>query len=106
MPFISHSNFLQALGWAVINSLWQMALLWTLYKLFIFICKPGSSLKSKSAFILLCGGTVWFVISFILAYNTPVNNGTLFTWNDISYSLSDRISSILPYASIVYLLLL
>jgi beta-lactamase regulating signal transducer with metallopeptidase domain len=107
MPFISHSNFLQALGWAVINSLWQMALLWMIYKFFVFIIKPGSSLKSKSAFILLIGGTGWFIISFILAYNTPVkNNSTLLTWNDISYSLNDRISSILPYASIAYLVLL
>jgi len=107
MPFISHSNFLQALGWAVINSLWQMALLWMFYKLFVFIGKAGSSLKSKSAFILLIGGTGWFIISFILAYNTPVkNNSTLFTWNDISYSLNDRISSVLPYASIAYLVLL
>jgi bla regulator protein blaR1 len=107
MPFISHSNFLQALGWAVINSLWQMALLWMFYKLFVFIGKPGSSLRSKSAFILLIGGTGWFIISFILAYTTPVkNNSTLFTWNDISYSLNDRISSFLPYASIAYLVLL
>ena len=106
MPFISHSNFLQALGWAVINSLWQMALVWLLYKLFVFVIKPGSSLKSKSAFIFLTGGTVWFIISFILAYNAPANNTSLFTWNGIRYSLNDSISVILPYASILYLLLL
>lgn len=106
MPFISHSNFLQALGWAVINSLWQMALVWLLYKLFVFVIKPGSSLKSKSAFIFLTGGTVWFIISFILAYNAPINNTSLFTWNGIRYSLNDSISVILPYASILYLLLL
>ncbi len=26
------TNFLQSLGWAVLNSLWQMALLWVAYQ--------------------------------------------------------------------------
>lgn len=105
MPFISQSNFLQALGWAVVNSLWQMALLWLVYKLFITIAKPGSALKSKSAFIVLLTGTAWSVFSFIKAFISPATE-TLFTWNNISYSLNDTLTSILPFASILYLLLL
>ena len=105
MPFISQSNFLQALGWAVVNSLWQMALLWLIYKFFITIAKPGSALKSKSAFIVLLTGTAWSVFSFIKAFISP-STETLFTWNNISYSLNDTLTSILPFASILYLLLL
>jgi bla regulator protein blaR1 len=105
MPFISQSNFLQALGWAVVNSLWQMALLWLIYKFFSIIAKPGSALKSKSAFIVLLAGTAWFIFSFIKAFISPATE-TLFTRNNISYSLNDTLTSILPFASILYLLLL
>jgi beta-lactamase regulating signal transducer with metallopeptidase domain len=106
MPFISQSNFLQALGWAVFNSLWQMALLWLIYKVFILICRPGSSLKTKAAFTLLISGTVWFIINFILAFNTPVTNHRLFTWEGSGYSVNNTLQSLLPYASIIYLMLL
>jgi bla regulator protein BlaR1 len=105
MPFISQSNFLQSLGWAVVNSLWQMALLWMLYKLFVWIIKPQSTLKSKAAFTLLLSGTGWFAFTFIGAFISP-STETLFTWENVSYSLNDKLSIILPYASVVYLLLL
>lgn len=105
MPFISQSNFLQALGWAVVNSLWQMALLWMLYKLFVHAIKPGSTLKSKSAFILLLTGTGWFLFTFFNSILSPVGDA-LFTWNNISYTINDKLAQVLPYASVIYLLLL
>jgi beta-lactamase regulating signal transducer with metallopeptidase domain len=82
-----------------------MALLWLIYKFFIIIAKPGSALKSRSAFIVLLAGTAWSVFSFIKAFISPATE-TLFTWNNISYSLNDTLTSILPFASILYLLLL
>ena len=106
MPFISQSNFLQALGWAVINSLWQMALLWIVYKFFVFVFKPGSSLKAKSAFITLVAGTVWFFISFFIAFNSPGAATSVFSAGGIDYTFNDSISAILPFASVIYLLLL
>ena len=106
MPFISQSNFLQALGWAVINSLWQMALLWMVYKFFVFVFKPGSSLKAKSAFITLLVGTVWFFISFFIAFNSSEAATSVFSAGGIDYTFNDSISEILPFASVIYLLLL
>ena len=106
MPFISQSNFLQALGWAVINSLWQMALLWMVYKFFVLVFKPGSSLKAKSAFITLVAGTVWFFISFFIAFNSPDAATSVFSAGGIGYTFNDSISAILPFASVIYLLLL
>ena len=106
MPFISQSNFLQALGWAVINSLWQMALLWIVYKFFVLVFKPGSSLKAKSAFITLVAGTVWFFISFFIAFNSPHTATSVFSAGGINYTFNDSISAILPFASVIYLLLL
>jgi beta-lactamase regulating signal transducer with metallopeptidase domain len=106
MPFISQSGFLNALGWAVINSIWQMALIWLFYKLFVLFFKPGSALKAKSSFILLVAGSVWTGISFITAFRSPTTSSTLFTINGTSYSFNDSISTFLPYASIIYLSLL
>ncbi len=106
MPFISQSDFLNALGWAVINSIWQMALIWLFYKFFVSLFKPGSDLKAKSAFIVLVAGSVWTGISFITAFRSPTTSSTLFTINGTSYSFNDTISTFLPYASIIYLSLL
>lgn len=106
MPFISQSGFLNALGWAVINSIWQMALLWLLYKFFVVVFKPSSGLKAKSAFIFLVAGSCWSVISFIIAFRLPVTSSTLFSINGIGYTFNDSITAFLPFASIIYLLLL
>ena len=54
---IGQSNFLQALGWAVLNSLWQMAFLWVVYQLITATFKrTGASRKSLLATILLFTG--------------------------------------------------
>jgi beta-lactamase regulating signal transducer with metallopeptidase domain len=105
MPFISQSNFLQALGWAVANSLWQMALLWLIYRIFLFTFRPVSSLKSKSAFVMLLSGTGWFLFTFIksLVFSGAVKG---FKFIGTGYSLNDQLSALLPYTSVIYLVLL
>jgi hypothetical protein len=47
MGAINQSNFLQALGWAVLNSLWQMALLWVVYQLITAVFKTVRSSQKK-----------------------------------------------------------
>ena len=62
---IGQSNFLQALGWAVLNSLWQMAFLWVVYQLVTAVFKvKKSSQKGNLATGLLFGGFAWFVFTF------------------------------------------
>ena len=69
MNAIGQSNFLQALGWAVLNSLWQMAILWVLYQLITGIArKTNSSNKSILAAGLLIAGFSWFVFTFFSIY--------------------------------------
>ena len=47
MTAISQSDFMQALGWAVLNSLWQMALLWVLFQgIIIFLKIKRQSFKT------------------------------------------------------------
>ncbi len=62
---IGQSNFLQALGWAVLNSLWQMALLWVVYQLATALFRINkSSQKGFLATALLFSGFAWFVFTF------------------------------------------
>jgi bla regulator protein blaR1 len=66
MGAINQSNFLQALGWAVLNSLWQMALLWVVYQLITTVFKTArSSQKSLLASLLAIAGFTWFLLTLV-----------------------------------------
>ncbi len=66
MAAISQSDFMQALGWALLNSLWQMALLWLVFHVITTSFKfEKPSHKSALATSLLLSGFAWFVFTFI-----------------------------------------
>lgn len=102
------TNFLQALGWAVLNSLWQMALLWIIYQVLTSLFKAAKpSAKTALAGSLLMIGFAWFVYTFFLVFTTNdpvtiVTGGMLHTEADVA----SRFNSIVPLASVVYLVLL
>ncbi len=66
MNLLNQSAFLKALGWALLDSIWQMALLWLLY---IVITANGKRLQARQrhsvALLSLSGGTLWFIITLI-----------------------------------------
>ena len=108
MGAFGESNLLQALGWAVLNSLWQMALLWVIYQFVTGAFKvksPGH--KSMLAATLLITGFGWFVFTFIsiVFSQESVVAATLVTMegND---QLNNWLRQTLPVASVIYLLLL
>lgn len=69
MTILSHSAFLQALGWAIANSLWQMALLWTLYQVgFTLVKKTSATIRTTAATVTLLTGFAWFVTSLVQHY--------------------------------------
>lgn len=107
---IGQSNFLQALGWAVLNSLWQMALLWVVYQLVTAIFRTArSSQKSTLATALLFAGFAWFVLTFfvILADTTSAHSGyATFIFVNSNKEVNDWLYTMLPIASVVYLVLL
>lgn len=102
------TNFLQALGWAVLNSLWQLALLWVVYQLLTAIFKAAKpSAKSFLAGSLLMIGFAWFVYTFILVYTTTdpvtiITGGMLHTETGVA----DSFNKIIPFTSVIYLVLL
>src|SRR5205814_2441611 len=112
MPLFGNSNSLQALGWAVLNSLWQMAFLWVIFQVILSfgIHKPSS--KTKLATVFVCTGFSWFL--FTLVHHWIINpeaaknsfialdsfrQSNIGDWNSI-------LTSALPWASTVYLLFL
>lgn len=107
---IGQSNFLQALGWAVLNSLWQMALLWVVYQLITAIFRTAkSSQKSSLATILLFAGFAWFVFTFfaILADVSSAHSGySSFILINSNKEVNNWLYTTLPIASVVYLVLL
>lgn len=103
-------SFLQALGWAILNSLWQMALLWVIYQAVISLLRSSKpSHKSSLAFILLLSGFTWFVYTFFSVFNAPSINGAVIGSELITAGdpgVNNWIQNALPTASVVYLLLL
>jgi len=102
-------NFLQSLGWSLINSLWQMALLWVVYQ-FITVSfhKIRPSHKTSLAIGLTFAGFAWFVYTFITSLVSQTNSITSFYNTGLISSNNWKYfaSKILPYASLVYLVIL
>lgn len=69
MPEITHSPFLQALGYSIINSLWQFALLWLVYVSVNTIFRLSSHQKYSTGLLLQFLGFTWFAITFTFYFN-------------------------------------
>ena len=102
-------NFLQSLGWSLINSLWQMALLWVVYQ-FITVSfhKLRPAHKTSLATVLTLSGFAWFVYTLVASLVSQTNSITSFYNTGM---ISDAgwkyfAGKILPYASVVYLVIL
>ncbi|HET6995947.1 MAG TPA: M56 family metallopeptidase [Chitinophagaceae bacterium] len=107
---VGQSNFLQALGWAVLNSLWQMAFLWVIYQIISGIYRSAkSSQKSYLATGLILFGFTWFIYTFFsILFASPANNviSPDFIGGNGNERLNTWLNTMLPIASIIYLALL
>lgn len=108
MAAIGQSNLLQALGWAVFNSLWQMAILWVAYQLIVHAFRiKKSSNRSFLSSSLLFTGFAWFIFTFVSIYTDvagPHDAGIMNISSD--GALNTWLNDMLPLASVLYLLLL
>ena len=102
-------NFLQSLGWSLISSLWQMALLWVVYQFItVFFHKIRPAHKASLATLLTFSGFAWFIYTLISSLVSETNSITTFYNAGV---ISDTgwkyfAGKILPYASAVYLVVL
>ena len=112
MALFGNSNFLQALGWAVLNSLWQMALLWVIFQVILSFRISKPAYKSKLATIAISIGFSWFLITLFSYWfiDPSASKNFLFAISSFEPSVSanwnDKLELILPYASAGYLILL
>ena len=122
MMQIPHSTFLQALGCAIINSLWQFALLWLVYFLINTFFKLQSRQKYTVALLLQFTGFIWFAGTFVFYYqqwnyisetSAYLNQYYVSQWSAPGASFKQRwlmwiinMQQYVPYLSIAYLLLL
>ena len=111
IPTSVGTNFLQALGWAVLNSLWQMAFLWVIFQVIMSFGVNKPAAKSRLATFLLSTGFVWFMYTLIFHWFIDPDSikrsllaiGSFETGNTV---WNEKLQLILPYASAAYLLLL
>jgi len=106
MHLLTQSALLQALGWSLFNSLWQMGLLWLLYQLFILIFSNMSAdVRHGILLTLLVTGTGWSALSFATTYLAALN-GTGTPSAFPIRPIRELIASMIPYGSSLYLLIL
>ncbi len=105
--FSSQLSFFYLLGWAVISSFWQMAILWLFYKFLISaLAVKNPSQKSALASCLLLTGFTGFVLTLLIT-DFSGNITALFPTAGTEYSIVWPVFfQLLPYASGLYLLLL
>lgn len=107
----NQANLLQSLGWAVLNSLWQLALLWVIYQAVVAILpKAHPATKSILAAVLLMTGFSWFLFTFFQVFaagnieKEAVTAGLLTAGDE--NALGQWLQRTLPIASVIYLVLL
>jgi beta-lactamase regulating signal transducer with metallopeptidase domain len=118
MHFITQSVLLRALGWSLINSFWQMALVWLAYTI---VTGAGSRFSSAArhrlALLSVIFGSCWFLFSLVsnvLAENEiHVSNSyseiALADYKNLTgifYFINDFIRVNLPFLSLAYLIML
>jgi bla regulator protein BlaR1 len=101
----SQSIFLQALGWATLNSFWQIGLLWCAFQLTTYFGKPGSNRKYQQAVLSLSAGAAWFAWTFFSYYANGQSEAASFLSQPLIAS-GQLLPMILTAASVTYLILL
>ena len=109
MSAVSYSYFLQSLGWALLNSLWQMALLWVIYHIIISaVTKLKSDRKTALATIFIIAGFIWFLFTFISSLFFETTNNFYSGWINLinEKGWSELIQIFLVSCSLFYLFVL
>src|SRR5690349_5739731 len=113
MAFLSQSAFLKALGWALLNSVWQMGLLWVMFILLTACMKKlTAQIRHSLAVIFLGIGFVWFACTLAGQYLNYSEHPVVITLNageahpqtlfGLMGSITQSLEFSLPYLSLLY----
>src|SRR5690349_10244589 len=101
----SQSHLLQSLGWATINSFWQMALLWCLFSLAGSFAPLSASRKYRSSVMAMAVGFIWFLLTFTYYFQSSAT-ATIRFFNQTVSESNSVLNVFLLSASVAYLSLL
>jgi len=120
---LTQSPFLQALGYTIINSLWQFALLWLIYVSIHFFLKLSSGQKYATGLMIQAAGFTWFAgtSAFYLQRFLRLEEIYFLQQKKFSFAIAENSAStvsrkiftgilqaenLLPYLSVAYLVIL
>jgi bla regulator protein blaR1 len=116
MPATANSIFFEALGGSLLNSIWQMAVLWIAFNLVTgfsntILRLKSTSVKTNLAFTFLLAGFVWFAATLLTLLNHPGTAGSITIFSSFDNLLNTDSQSFLstyifPYLSFLYLFFL
>jgi beta-lactamase regulating signal transducer with metallopeptidase domain len=123
MQALFHSPFFQALGFAIVNSIWQMSFVWLSFVLLNILFKPKAVVKYSIAVTAQLIGFIWFIFTLQFYYfkcaealnadATLLNPSTALlivdngnTFQSFLLHLLIKTEQFLPILSIAYILLL
>jgi len=116
MILLGQSAFLKALGWALLNSLWQFSVLWLVFMILIRQRKSLSpAVKHAFALAFLVAGFVWFGVGLSAEYFEYKSDGgasppgiqftTSAFYSGLYRSAAQFLESNLAYLSALYLII-
>jgi Zn-dependent protease with chaperone function len=99
---LGYTTLMTALGWSLLNSIWQMAVLWVAYYLITAgNNRISAAAKHDLALVFVVMGSGWAVLSFFQFPQIPFYQQAT-TLNPFSYMLSRG----MPFLSDIYLIVL
>ena len=107
------SAFLKALGWALLNSIWQMAILWLIFLvLTASLRKMTAQIKHSLAVLLLGVGSVWFAVTLAVKYFDYSESPVLISSTESApesiagFIGLQNLEDMLPFLSSIYLVMI
>jgi bla regulator protein blaR1 len=105
MASLSQSAFLQSIGWAILNSFWQMAILWCIYAGMVSLFRLSAVRRYQLAVLGVCFGFGWFITTAVIYLNSS-HTGFYALFDNVFSESNSFLNSCLLAASVSYLALL
>jgi len=109
MNAILQSAFLKALGWSLVNSLWQMGIVWLLYQI---LTRNGTKFSAEKrhnlALLSQFAGSLWLIVTFITNLNIAPEGAFVASFNatsGIGSTVLMAFEPLLPWLSLIYLVI-